>query len=35
MKLEVVPVPVSDVDREDFYAQKIGFFWILINKTDP
>jgi catechol 2,3-dioxygenase-like lactoylglutathione lyase family enzyme len=26
MKLEVVPVPVSDVDRaRDFYAQKIGF----------
>ncbi|GCE24182.1 VOC family protein [Dictyobacter kobayashii] len=26
MKLEVVPMPVSDVDRaRDFYAEKIGF----------
>jgi len=26
MKLEVVPLPVSDVDRaRDFYAEKIGF----------
>ena len=26
MKLEVVPVPVADVDRaRDFYAEKIGF----------
>ena len=26
MKLELVPVPVADVDRaRDFYAQKIGF----------
>lgn len=26
MKLEVVPLPVSDVDRaKDFYAQKVGF----------
>ena len=26
MKLEVVPIPVADVDRaRDFYAEKIGF----------